>query len=136
VVADKMTVLNRQSIARRYFRLAQAAWAAGDGDRALRYSEMAVQFDPTNRAAIDLRSAIWQGRPYGDHTLQPEGEAAAGPFGPSDVGPKVDALDRGAMPQWLLDQLQSPPGPPATLHPLDPGQPGRHRDIPRPERLQ
>ena len=48
-------------VGRRYFRMAQKAWAAGDRTAAMRFAEMAVQFDPANRAAIDLRSDIWLG---------------------------------------------------------------------------
>ena len=66
--ADKMSPFGKRSIARRYFRLAQSAWAEGDQKKALRFAEMAVQFDPVNRAAIDLRSDIWLGKKEGDHT--------------------------------------------------------------------
>ena len=118
VYAEKMSPLGKRHIARRYFRLAQNAWADGDRDTALRFAEMSVHFDPLNRAAIELRSNIWLGTRGGEHTL-------AGP------------LDGAAIAPWLLDDLQREPAPPSKpLHPLDPGQPGRHKNIERPRSFQ
>lgn len=141
VYADKMSPLGKRSVARRYFRLAQRAWAIGDRDRALRFAEMAVQFDPLNRAAIDLRSDIWLGRQSGEHTL-----GAAAP-----ATPPISPIDGETIPGWLLDDLeQLPPAeqmspassgqeqqpPPVPLHPLDPGRPGSHTDIVQPRKFQ
>ena len=127
VAAEKMSPLGKRYVGRRYFRLAQNAWTAGDRTTALRFAEMAVQFDPQNRAAIDLRSDIWQNNPTGEHTL-PAGDDAGGGENP---------LEREQLPDWLLSDLERPPvaqaGP---LHPLDPGQPGRQRDIVRQRKLQ
>lgn len=125
VFAEKMNPLGKASVARRYFRLAQNAWAAGDRDTALRFAELAVQFDPTNRAAIDLRSDIWMGRPMGDPTLCGSAPAVA-----------TAQLDATMMSPWLLDELQREPvAAPMPMHPLDPGIPGSHKDIERPRRL-
>jgi len=125
--ADKMSPLGKRSIGRRYFRLAQSAYAAGDRDTALRFAEMSVHFDPLNRAAIDLRSDIWLGKPCGDHTLQ----------GPPPNGPAVNPLEGQQMADWLLEDLERAPLVPAPpAHPLDPGQPGHHQDMLRPRRLQ
>ncbi|MFZ5828705.1 MAG: secretin N-terminal domain-containing protein [Planctomycetota bacterium] len=124
--ADKMCPLNKRSIGRRYFRLAQSAWAVGDRNRALRFAEMAVQFDPLNRAAIDLRSDIWLGRTDGPHCLQTLVEQ-----------PAEALVDGPEVADWVLDELSAPPAAvPMPQHPLDPGQPGRSQNIERPRRLQ
>ncbi len=124
VYREKMSPIGKRSVGRRYFRMAQNAWAAGQQKRALRFAEMAVHFDPLNRAAIDLRSDIWEGNPAGDHTLH----------GPVSVAPSP--LDGAAIAPWLLDGLESPLAPTRIpLHPLDPGQPGIHKDIKRARKL-
>ena len=105
VTAEKMIPLNRDHVSRRYFRLAQNAWAAGDGKSALRFAEMAVHFNPGNRAAIDLRSNIWMSEPHGDHTLP-------GPM----VGAMPEAtIDSEPLPHWAVEgfednQAPLPPG--------------------------
>jgi len=127
---DKMTPLNKRHIGRRYFRMAQTAWARGDRDRALRFAELSVHFDPLNRAAIDLRSDIWLGNPIGNHTLG------------SDLMMETSSLpmDGVTIAPWLLEELQQQPVPPSAplhpLHPLDPGQPGNRVDVVRPRRLE
>lgn len=127
LVAEKMSPLGKRYVGRKYLRLAQNAWAAGDRTTSLRFAEMAVQFDPQNRAAIDLRSDIWQNNRTGAHTI-PAADEAAGVGNP---------LEKEQLPDWLLSDLERPPmaqaGP---QHPLDPGQPGRQRDISRPRKLQ
>lgn len=127
VYREKMSPLGKRSVGRRYYRMAQQAWAEGDRRRALRFAEMAVHFDPLNRAAIDLRSDIWQGNPAGAHTLPPAGESV--PPGP---------LDGRAIAPWVLEDLETPAGNAwaPLLHPLDPGQPGRHKDIDLPRVLR
>ena len=123
VYAEKMNPLGKRWVGRKYFRLAQSAWSRGDRDTALRFAEMAVQFDPLNRAAIDLRSNIWLGQPAGEHALD----------GPEAGGPTASPLDGEAIAPWLLDALeQGSKSRPAPLHPLDAGQPGGHTDITRP----
>jgi len=118
VYAEKMSPVGKRHIARRYFRLAQNAWAEGDQGTALRFAELSVHFDPLSRAAIELRSNIWQGSRQG-------GDALAG------------SLDGATIAPWLLDDLQREPAPVSKpLHPLDPGQPGRHTDIERPRSFQ
>ncbi len=127
VYAEQMSPLGKRSVGRKYFRLAQHAWAAGDRPRALRFAELAIHFDPLNRAAIDLHSDIWLGRQHGEHTL------GAG----SMVGLPVSPVDAEAVPDWLLEDLAQEPAPqPPPLHPLDPGQPGSRTDIVRPRRLR
>lgn len=115
VAAEKLTPLGKRHVARRFFRLAQNAWAAGHRDAALRFAELAVHFDPTNRAAIDLRSDIWLGRPYGDHTLPPIDEVMPGDLPgefpllePAAPPVQTTPLDEAELPEWLLQRLQRP----------------------------
>jgi hypothetical protein len=123
--ADKMSPFGKRSIARRYYRLAEKAYAEGNCDKALWFVEMSVQFDPLDQAALDLRSDIWLGKPY-----VPRGAVAA------DALPS-NPLEGQGMAGWLIDDLErGPPGPPVPLHPLDPGMPGRHRDLAKPNVLQ
>lgn len=125
VVTEKMSPWNRHNISRKYVRLAQNAWAVGDRESALRYAELAVQFDPQFRTAIDLRATIWQNAPQGKHTLP----TAA-------LVPEGHPLDGQEIAGWVLDDLEHNPAPPPTLdHPLDPGRNGSHRDIVRPRKL-
>lgn len=124
VYADKMNPLGKRSVARRYLRMAQRAWAAGEPRRALRFAEMAVHFDPMNRAAIDLRSDIWLGKPAGDHTLNPPNDSPTAP------------LDQVVMAPWLLEELEREPvAVEVPMHPLAPGVPGARKDIERPRRF-
>ncbi len=123
-----MSPFGKRSVARRYFRLAQSAWAEGDQKKALRFAEMAVQFDPVNRAAIDLRSDIWLGKQGGEHAQGAE-QASNNPAA-------QNPLDGQTVADWLIDDLQRPPEPqPVPLHPYDRGQPGSHQDITRPKML-
>ncbi len=124
--ADKMSIFGKRSIARRYYRLAERAYAAGEMHKALRFAEMSVQFDPLNLAALDLRSDIWNNRPYAERIRRVPADA-----------PLLESLDGKTMPDWLIDGLENaPPGPPAPLHPLDPGRPGPSTDLVRPRVLQ
>lgn len=130
VVGEKLEPFNRRHVAQRYYRLAQNAWANGDRETALRFAEMSVHFLPGYRAAIDLRSDIWLGRPYGDHTLSDPAPWTA------DANP----LDGPHMADWLLDELREAPSEPSAplsgpLHPLDPGTPGHQKDISKPRKL-
>ncbi len=137
--ADKMSPIGKRSVARRYFRMAQDAWAAGDRRRALRFVELSVHFDPLSRAAIDLREDIWAGNQHGEHTLGAD-TLALPSVGHPDAPPNgqpPSPIDAETIPGWLLEDLeQEPPPRPAPLHPLDPGRPGSHTDVVRPRRLQ
>jgi len=136
VYREKMTFLGKRHVARKYFRMAQNAWAAGDRQTALRFAELSIHFDPLNRAAIDLRSDIWLGRRTptegwpGDHTLRDFSSAQS----------PTAALDGAVIDPWLLGELQREPiprpEPVEPSHPLDPGRPGRHVDVERPRRFQ
>jgi type IV pilus assembly protein PilQ len=124
--ADKMSPFGKRSIARRYYRLAETAYANGQSTKALWFAEMAVHFDPLNREALELRTDIWQGKP----NESTEGAAQAN-------ATLANPLEGQAMPDWLISDLENgSPQPPPSLHPLDPGMPGRHRDLVRPKVLQ
>jgi type IV pilus assembly protein PilQ len=117
VYADQMIPLSKRYLGRKYFRLSQMAWDAGNARQALRLVNLAIHFDPINRAAIDLRADIWSGSPIGDHTLPPERGGAA--------------LDGEQMPLWLMQRLD--PGLSDVNHPLEPGRPGNKTEIVKPE---
>ncbi len=125
--ADKMSIFGKRSIARRYYRLAERAYADGKMHKALRFAEMSVHFDPLSRAALRLRSDIWQNKPYELHVAE---QMPAGP-------PPANPLEGETLPDWLIDELENaPPRPSAPLHPLDPGTPGGHTDLVRPKALK
>ncbi|MBI3836510.1 MAG: hypothetical protein HY288_01075 [Planctomycetia bacterium] len=122
VYKDEMAPLNSRYLGRKFFRLAQNAWAGNDKKAALRFINIAVHFDPMNRAAIDLRSDIMAGNHYGDHT-------GAGPL---PMATPSDAVDGQTIAPWVLDNLEDGSVPPTiTVHPRDPGQPGRAVTIQR-----
>jgi hypothetical protein len=114
-------------VAQRYLRMACNAQADGQPGRALRFAELAVQFDPECLEAIELRNQLCQ-----------NGKCGAGGMGQPQT-PLADpaALDQPALSPWLLDDLERQPlAPPAVQHPIDPGQPGPQKDIVLPRRLQ
>lgn len=121
VYRDHMSPLGKRYLGRIYFRKAQAAWSAGDYDAALRLAQCSVQFDPTNRAAIDLTADIVAGRHDGPHS-------GGGEIIPP--GEPIELLDGEDVPPWVLDSLERElvPGPVAPpvepKHPLEPGVPG------------
>ena len=119
VYANHMSPFGKRYLGKRQFRLAQDAWSAGDGRAALHHVSKSIQFDPMNRAAIQLRTEILDGVRFGEHTLERPGPVLAG-----------DLLDGPQLPPWLLDDLRVEPGfPGPPLHPRDPGQPGPRYDI-------
>lgn len=66
--ADHMSCLGTRYLGRKFFRIAQDHWDQGDGPRALKAVNLAIHFDPLNRAAIELRSDIMAGNHMGDHS--------------------------------------------------------------------
>lgn len=66
--ADHMSPIGTRYLGRKYFRIAQDYWAAGDGARAIKAVNLAINFDPLNRAAIDLRGDIMANNHLGDHS--------------------------------------------------------------------
>ncbi len=125
VYQDQMSPVNTRFLGRKYFRLAQNAWAAKECNKALRFIDLSIHFDPLNRAAIDLRSDIMAGNHQGPHS------------GGATLAANPAALDGQEVPPWLLDNLEQGAGPPPpVLHPLEPGTPGRIRKIVRPGGMQ
>ena len=57
VASELATPLGRQNVAKRFCRLAQAAWNRGDLPRARRMAELALHFDPTLEEALAIREA-------------------------------------------------------------------------------
>ena len=127
VYADEMSPIGKRYLGRKYFRLAQQAFAAGDNERAMRFANLSIHFDPLSRAAIDLRSDIWHGDHSGTYS-KPQGGAACG----------IQASDGSPLPPWLLNDLEGTPTRAGAipLHPRDPGITGSHREIDKPQKLQ
>ena len=61
-LADEMAPYARRHMGRKFFRMAQEAWVCGDRTSAQKYIELSINFDPINRAALQLRSEICAGR--------------------------------------------------------------------------
>jgi hypothetical protein len=160
VYADSMSPIGKRHLGRQYLRLAQEAWSHGDQPLALRFVDLAIHFDPLNRAAIDLRVDIMTGNHAGRHTaveFPGPGDASSPP--PGLPGWTLNALGQptGPMPPPngaagnppSAEAIATPPGtpgapptnipygPPAMipLHPLDPGLPGDSSDIERPHQF-
>lgn len=112
VYADHMSPVGSRFLGRKYFRLAQDAWTRNDKRAALRFVNVALTFDPINRAAVELRSDIM----------------ADNHFGPHSGGPPQSFRPPGT-------EGELPPGP-LPLHPWEPGQTGRVRNIQKPESMQ
>jgi type IV pilus assembly protein PilQ len=124
--ADKMSPIAKRNYAKHYLRLAYAAWNAGDTRTALRYSNLAVHFDPMNLEASNLRSEVaatmpehdnrlhyylkdglrpWE-HPHRDYTNQGFPWSPGNP--PDGDVPIIEPYDRGVPgPAFTLD-----PGPP------------------------
>ena len=68
VYADHMSPIGTRYLGRKYFRIAQDYWARADGARAVKAVNLSINFDPQNRAAIDLRSDIMAKSHVGDHS--------------------------------------------------------------------
>lgn len=107
VYLEKMSPLGKRSVARRYLRMAQEAWARQDRNRALRFAEMAVHFDPLNREALDFRALVWQSVSPG-----PLPEQIVPPGSSRSV---TEPLDGPTVAPWILEDLQRPT--PATSTP-------------------
>jgi type IV pilus assembly protein PilQ len=95
--ADQMSPIGTRYLGRKYFRIAQDAWAARNKHAALKYVGLALSFDPLNRAALDLRADIYANNHSGDHSSLVPPQAIIGP----------EALDGAQLAPWLLDGLQT-----------------------------
>lgn len=104
-LADKMSPLGKRYLGRKYYRLASAAWATGDGYSALRYCNLSIHFDAGNLEAAQLRNAVTQQTGLGDRSVVThlrEGWIPPSPPHPVEVSP------------WHIDQIQQP-GPPVIV---------------------
>ncbi len=108
VYADKMLPWGKRYLGRKHFRLAQEAWARGDKQRAMRHVNLAIHFDPMNRAAIDLRSDIANDRPHGPHTLP---RVLQGAPQPAPVHPRPVPLEPVPSGRPVLRQERKPQEP-------------------------
>lgn len=69
VFADKMSPIGTRYYGTRYYRKAQAAWAAGDVHVALRYVNLSIHFDRQNTDALRLRREIVAVLPQADNNV-------------------------------------------------------------------
>jgi type IV pilus assembly protein PilQ len=97
VYADRMNPFAKRNMARRYRRAAQGAWANYNRELALQYVNLSVQFDPENRASIDLREDILAGRHDGPHS-----GGVVLPF-----VPETHPLEGEVISPWLLDEMEN-----------------------------
>jgi len=126
VVSNHMSPFSKRYLAKRYYRLAQDAWAAGLQKKAAHFISTSIRFEPTSRAAIQLREEIYAGVHGGTHTSDgppgflphsdyvPPPYAAApgnkGPFPPGpghwiepgDLGPETESTDIHVPPRERL----------------------------------
>jgi type IV pilus assembly protein PilQ len=131
VVFDKMSPIGRRHYGMQYLRKAKAAWAAGDGEVALKYANLSIEHDPLNRSAISLRDEIAsvvvpdesvhdylrQGitlghHPHKDYSKRGSPWKDADQFTP-DVQPP-DTWTAGSPGKTL--RIDPPPAPPASLN--------------------
>jgi len=80
VFADKMSPIGTRYYGRRYYRKAQAAWAAGDIEAALRYVNLSVHFDRQNTDALRLRREIIAICPQADNNIDARLRQGLSPF--------------------------------------------------------
>jgi type IV pilus assembly protein PilQ len=117
---DKMSVIGRQYHARRFARLAQAAWNAGDVVTARRYVNLSLQFNPQLFESVQLRQLVNAAHP------EPESIDMHLRTGINPLHHATQDYSRRGVP-WR------PQGPPRTLVPpvtiKDDGQPGSRNEI-------
>ena len=63
IQASKLTSIGRHQFSRRYYRLANSAWRAGNVDVAIDYLELAIFFHHNNRDALKLQGMILEDGP-------------------------------------------------------------------------
>jgi type IV pilus assembly protein PilQ len=79
--ADKMNPIGKRAYARRYLRLARAAWNAGDANAALRYANLSIHFNRLDRDAISLREMIVTSTNAGDRRIDMHLREGLAPLG-------------------------------------------------------
>jgi len=97
IKADKMSPFGKRHIARKYYRLATAAWAIGDPSKTLRYCNLAIHYDNQHLEAVALREKVITTTGVGDRTIHSHLNEGLSPFThPGRVG----------VSPWHLDQIQ------------------------------
>ena len=86
--ADHVSPIGTRYLGRKYFRIAQDYWAQGDGLRAIKSVNLAINFDPQNRAAVDLRSEIMASNHLGDHSGGNGAMSGNAPIGEPMIAPQ------------------------------------------------
>lgn len=99
--AEFSTPLGRRNVARRFYRLAEAAWKGGDCHRARRLVEIALHFDPQLEEALALRDTL----------ASALGERTSSPLSPGGFGPGLSSEPQIA-PVFVLPE-EWPSGTPA-----------------------
>lgn len=69
VYFDKMSPIGKRNYANHYFRLARAAFNAGDYPTALKQVNWSIQFDPLNRDAITFRNEVLAAGGFEDESI-------------------------------------------------------------------
>ena len=126
IQADNMSYFSRDYLSEKYCRLAKQAYKQGDRERAWRYIQLAVDINPGNRNAIELRSRMaagvdphmLEGAPPGEiegvlpmdatggHLILPEGVPA------HEVGPQIhEPYVPGVVPNGPHLPMPGPPHP-------------------------
>ena len=119
---DKMQPINKRRIGDRYYRLAISAWAATDGDMALRYANLAIHYDPLHQSAIDLRQEILAVHPNLEQTTQEHLRYGLRPW-------EHPYHDYSAQTGWPWREVGPVGEPPAYPTPVNTGSSGHTRTI-------
>ncbi len=127
VYADQMIPTSKRYLGRKYFRQAQRAWSNGDARAALRNINLAIGFDPLNRAAINLRADIVAGRPLGEHTL--DGNTETRQFEAEALNLDEAPSDERALPRSFWKRIEAES---TDYQPRDLGRPGDRIRIVKP----
>ncbi|PHS16984.1 MAG: hypothetical protein COA78_03320 [Blastopirellula sp.] len=95
--ADKMSPLGKRHIGRKYYRLATSAWATGDGYSALRYTNLAIHYDPQHLEAVHLRDVVIGQTGLGDKSVHQHLREGLAPW---------DHPHGVEISPWHVDQIQ------------------------------
>ena len=111
---DKMSPLGKRHIGQRYLRHAQSAWAAGDGQSAFRFVNLAIHYNPNDANSMRLRDEIVAANPEIDLPLRKRLREGLRP----GERPHVNYPKQGFP--W---QKPAPIVAPHEISPYDPGNP-------------
>lgn len=104
VFADKMSPIGKRHYARTHYRMALAAWQAGNSRAALRNINISIQFDPLNLDAIRLRNEITGAGNWATEEMPMEGDITDEVLPPDELleGPAI----QGKAPRAPVKQAQ------------------------------